>query len=110
MHVPEGATPKDGPSAGITLATALASAYTGRAISPDLAMTGEMTLSGRILAIGGLKEKLIAADRVGLKQVVIPEDNVRDLDEVPESVKEQLKIIPAAEAWQVFDIALGSAQ
>lgn len=110
IHVPAGAIPKDGPSAGITLACALASAFTGRTISPNLAMTGEMTLSGRVLPIGGLKEKLIAADRAGVKQVIIPEDNIRDLDEVPQTVQDKLEIFSAADAWDVFKIALDITQ
>lgn len=106
VHVPEGATPKDGPSAGITLVVAIASAITKRKVEPSLAMTGEVTLRGRVLPIGGLKEKLIAADRAGIKTVIIPEDNRRDLDDVPESVLSKLTIHFAQDAQEVLDLAL----
>jgi ATP-dependent Lon protease len=92
VHMPEGATPKDGPSAGIALTTALVSVMTGIPIRADIAMTGEVTLGGRVLPIGGLKEKLLAAHRGGIKLVLIPEDNVRDLREIPDNVKEGLEI------------------
>lgn len=107
VHVPEGATPKDGPSAGITLVTAIMSAVTKRKVEPSLAMTGEVTLRGRVLAIGGLKEKLIAADRAQIKTVIIPEENRRDIDEVPESVRSKLKIHYVSDAEEVLDLVLG---
>lgn len=106
IHVPAGATPKDGPSAGITLATALASALTGRAVRHDLAMTGEITLRGRILPIGGLKEKTVAANRAGISTVLIPQDNVRDLVEIADSVKKRLTIIPVEHMDEVLKHAL----
>lgn len=106
VHVPEGATPKDGPSAGITLVTAILSAITKRKVEPSLAMTGEVTLRGRVLAIGGLKEKLIAADRAQIKTVIIPEDNRKDLDDVPESVRAKLLMHFVEDAQQVLDLAL----
>ena len=106
IHVPEGAIPKDGPSAGITMATALASAFTGRPVNRDLAMTGEITLRGRVLAIGGLKEKLLAAKRGGLTRVLIPEDNRKDLAEVPDAILKSLEITPVSHMDQVLEMAL----
>ncbi|MGN1091075.1 MAG: endopeptidase La [Alphaproteobacteria bacterium] len=106
VHVPEGATPKDGPSAGITMCTALVSALTGVAIHNDLAMTGEITLRGRVLPIGGLKEKLLAALRGGIKTVLIPTENQKDLAEIPENVKKGLQIIPVNSAKEVLEHAL----
>lgn len=106
IHVPAGAVPKDGPSAGITLATALASAITGRPVRNDLGMTGEITLRGRILPIGGLKEKAVAAKRAGLKEILIPIENERDIDEIPESVRKTLKITPVRHMDEVLKAAL----
>jgi ATP-dependent Lon protease len=106
LHVPEGATPKDGPSAGIAMATAIVSLMTGIPIRHDVAMTGEVTLRGRVLPIGGLKEKLLAALRSGIKTVLIPEENVRDLKEIPEIVTKGLEIIPVARMDQVLKAAL----
>lgn len=106
VHVPEGATPKDGPSAGIGMCTALISAITKIPVRADVAMTGEITLRGEVLPIGGLKEKLLAAKRGGIKRVIIPEDNARDLKEVPEEILEGLKITPVKWIDQVIDIAL----
>jgi ATP-dependent Lon protease len=106
VHVPEGATPKDGPSAGIAMATAITSIMTGIPIRRDVAMTGEVTLRGRVLPIGGLKEKLLAALRGGLKKVLIPEDNVKDLPEIPDSVKNGLEIVPVARMEDVLKHAL----
>ena len=94
LHVPAGAVPKDGPSAGITMTTALASLLTGRPVKPGVGMTGEVTLQGRVLPIGGLKQKALAAHRAGLTDVVIPFDNEADLDDVPESVREQMHVPP----------------
>jgi len=106
IHIPEGATPKDGPSAGITMATAIASALTGRAVDRALAMTGEITLRGRVLAIGGLKEKLLAAKRAGITRVLIPEENRKDLTEIPTTVQRGLTIIPVSHMDQVLAAAL----
>ncbi len=107
IHVPEGATPKDGPSAGITMATAIASALTGYPVRRDVAMTGEVTLRGRVLPIGGLKEKSVAAYRAGIKTVIIPARNIPDLDEVPAVVKENIKFIPVSDMDEVLKTALG---
>ena len=109
IHVPAGATPKDGPSAGITLATALASALTGRAVRHDIAMTGEITLRGRIMPIGGLKEKAVAANRAGIDTILIPKENMRDLVEIPESVKKRVKIVPVEHMDEVISKALLAA-
>ena len=106
VHVPEGATPKDGPSAGIAMATAIVSVMTGVPVRRDVAMTGEVTLRGRVLPIGGLKEKLLAALRGGIRTVLIPEDNAKDLAEIPDSVKNGLEIIPVARMDQVLANAL----
>ena len=106
VHVPEGATPKDGPSAGIGMCTALVSALTRIPVRADVAMTGEITLRGRVLAIGGLKEKLLAAHRGGIKTVIIPDENVRDLKEIPDNIKESLEIRPVKWIDEVLDIAL----
>ncbi|MDR3496451.1 MAG: endopeptidase La [Ancalomicrobiaceae bacterium] len=106
VHVPEGATPKDGPSAGIAMATAIVSVMTGIPVSRDVAMTGEVTLRGRVLPIGGLKEKLLAALRGGLKRVLIPEENAKDLAEIPQNVKSGLEIIPVSRMEEVLKHAL----
>ena len=106
IHVPEGATPKDGPSAGIGMATAVASVLSNIPVRCDVAMTGEITLSGEVLKIGGLKEKLLAAHRGGIKTVLIPEGNVRDLKEIPENIKEDLEIKPVKWIDDVLDIVL----
>ncbi|WP_129727731.1 MULTISPECIES: endopeptidase La [Bacillaceae] len=106
IHVPEGAVPKDGPSAGITMATALISALTGRPVSREVGMTGEITLRGRVLPIGGLKEKSLSAHRAGLKKVIIPADNEKDLDDIPESVKENLTFVPVSHLDEVLKHAL----
>ena len=108
IHVPEGATPKDGPSAGITMALAVASSLSGIPVKSDVAMTGEITLRGQVLEIGGLKEKLLAALRGGIKEVIIPKDNEKDLVEIPENVKKGLKIHPVKFVDEVFAIALKS--
>ncbi len=106
IHVPEGAIPKDGPSAGITMATALASALTGLHVDQDLAMTGEITLRGRVLAIGGLKEKLLAAKRAGIHRVLIPRENEKNLEEVPVTIRRALEIIPVEHMDQVLEKAI----
>ena len=109
VHVPEGATPKDGPSAGIAITTSIVSILTGIPVSSSVAMTGEVTLRGRVLPIGGLKEKLLAALRGGLKTVLIPSDNEKDLAEIPENVKKGLKIIPVSTVDEVLKLALTKA-
>ena len=106
IHVPEGAIPKDGPSAGVTMVTALVSALSNRKVRHDVGMTGEITLRGRVLPIGGLREKSIAASRSGLKTIIIPSENVRDLDEIPTSVKSNLEIISVKTIDEVLEIAL----
>ena len=106
IHLPEGATPKDGPSAGIGIATAMVSVLTGIPVRADVAMTGEITLRGEVLAIGGLKEKLLAAHRGGIKTVMIPEENVKDLVEIPDNDKNRLEIIPVKWIDKVLEIAL----
>jgi ATP-dependent Lon protease len=108
IHVPEGATPKDGPSAGVGMATALVSSMTGIPVRADVAMTGEITLRGKVLAIGGLKEKLLAAHRGGIRTVIIPKENEKDLREIPENIQENLEIIPVEWIDEVLDVALES--
>ncbi|WP_342752887.1 endopeptidase La [Shouchella clausii] len=106
IHVPEGATPKDGPSAGITMATALISALTGRKVDREVGMTGEITLRGRVLPIGGLKEKAMSAHRAGIRTIIIPKDNERDVDDIPESVRKELKIVSVSHLDEVLKVAL----
>ncbi len=106
LHFPEGATPKDGPSAGITIATALMSAFSGRKVAHDVAMTGEVTLRGKVLAIGGLKEKSLAAFRAGCKRLIIPRENEKDLADIPDEVKQKVKIILVDNVDQVFSKVL----
>lgn len=106
IHVPEGATPKDGPSAGIAMCTALASVFTGIPVRADVAMTGEITLRGQVLAIGGLKEKLLAAHRGGIKTVIIPAENKKDLKEIPDNIKQDLEICPVKWIDEVLELAL----
>ena len=106
IHVPEGATPKDGPSAGIAMVTSIVSTITNVPIRKDLAMTGEVTLTGQVLAIGGLKEKLLAAHRAGIKEVLLPKDNEKDLKEVPDKVKEDIKLTIVSNVDEVLKIAL----
>jgi ATP-dependent Lon protease len=106
IHLPEGAIPKDGPSAGITMATAVVSALTGRKIRGDVAMTGEITLRGRVLAIGGLKEKVLAAHRMGIKTIILPKENERDIDEIPANVRRSLEFITVSHMDEVLEHAL----
>ncbi len=107
IHVPSGATPKDGPSAGVTLFTALTSLITGKAVDPKLAMTGEITLSGAVLPVGGIKEKVLAAHRAGIKKVILPKENERDLDDVPEDARNELKFVTVETVEEVLKEALG---
>jgi ATP-dependent Lon protease len=106
VHVPEGATPKDGPSAGVGMCTALVSALTGVPVKSDVAMTGEITLRGEVLPIGGLKEKLLAAHRGGIGTVLIPQENEKDLAEIPKNIKDKLNILPVKWIDQVLEVAL----
>ena len=105
IHVPEGAIPKDGPSAGITMAAAMASQFTGRKIRNDIAMTGEITLRGNVLAVGGVKEKLLAAYRDGIKEIVLPADNIKDVEELPEKIRAKMEFHPVDNMEQVLKIA-----
>ena len=106
IHVPAGAIPKDGPSAGIAIATALVSEMSGRPVRRDVAMTGEITLRGRVLPIGGLKEKVLGAHRAGIKHIVIPQENDADLEDVPEEVRKQLIFHPVSTLSEVLKIAI----
>ena len=106
VHIPAGAIPKDGPSAGITIATALISALTGRKVRKDVAMTGEITLRGKVLPIGGLREKTLAAHRGGIKTFLLPKRNAKDLSELPEVVKSDIELIQVASLDEVLDVAL----
>ena len=106
VHFPEGAVPKDGPSAGVTVCTAMVSALTGVSVRRDVAMTGEISLRGRVLRIGGLKEKTMAALRHGVRTVIIPQDNERDLEEIDQTVRRQLNFVSAATVDTVLDVAL----
>src|SRR5262249_6874085 len=106
VHVPEGATPKDGPSAGVAMATSIISVLTGIPVRRDVAMTGEVTLRGRVLPIGGLREKLLAALRAGTKTVLIPDENEKDLAEIPDNVKSGMTIVPVKTVGEVLKVAL----
>jgi ATP-dependent Lon protease len=108
IHVPEGAVPKDGPSAGVAITTALVSALTGVPVKREVGMTGEVTLRGRVLEIGGLKEKSIAGHRAGLKTIVVPKENKKDLDEMPSEVKKDIKFVFAEDVSDVLKVALSS--
>jgi len=106
VHVPAGAVPKDGPSAGVTMTTALASLLSGRPVRADVAMTGEVSLTGRVLPIGGVKQKLLAAHRAGITTVLLPKRNEPDLDDVPESVRDELTVHLVSDVREVLEIAL----
>src|SRR5207244_3117091 len=110
VHVPAGAIPKDGPSAGITIATALASLLSGRPVRHTVGMTGEVTLRGRVLPIGGLKQKVLAAHAAGLRDVILPERNRADIDDVPDDVREQLRFHPVMTIGEVLEHALEPAR
>jgi ATP-dependent Lon protease len=106
LHVPAGAIPKDGPSAGVTMASALASLFTGRRVRPDTAMTGEITLSGLVFPVGGIKEKVLAAHRAGIRRIILPERNQADTEDIPEDVRKELEIVTAMRISDVIDAAL----
>jgi ATP-dependent Lon protease len=106
IHLPEGAIPKDGPSAGITMVTAMVSALTKRPVKAGVAMTGEITLSGRVLPVGGIKEKMLAAHRYGVKTILLPQRNMQDLEEIPENVRAEMKFIPVKHMDEVLKLAL----
>jgi ATP-dependent Lon protease len=106
VHVPTGAVPKDGPSAGVTLAAAIVSVLSGRPVRHDFAMTGEITLSGRVLPIGGVKEKLLGAVRAGITEIALPKENLADLDDLPEEVRSRLEVHPVDELGQLLALAL----
>jgi ATP-dependent Lon protease len=106
LHVPAGAIPKDGPSAGTAMSTAIVSAMSGRAVKKDVAMTGEITLRGRVLPIGGLKEKVLGAHRAGIKHIVLPKDNEADIEDIPDEVRQVLQFHPVETLDQVFEVAL----
>ncbi len=109
LHIPAGATPKDGPSAGVTMATALVSLLSGRPVRKDLAMTGEITLRGQVLPVGGIKEKVLAASRTGLTTVILPAQNKKDLDDIPEAVRQKMTFVFAERVDQVVEAALTPA-
>ena len=110
IHVPAGAIPKDGPSAGVTMTTAIVSALTGRAVRKEVAMTGEITLRGRVLPIGGVKEKLLAAHRAGIKIFMLPRKNRKDLDEVPQEIRDQIEVVLVDHVEEVLALALTAAR
>ena len=107
IHVPEGAVNKDGPSAGVTITTTLISLFTNKQVNSDIAMTGEITLRGRVLPIGGLKEKIIGAHRANIKKVFIPKENERDLDEIPENIKSDIKFIVVKNYLDIYKELFG---
>ena len=106
IHVPEGATPKDGPSAGITMATAICSAFTEKMVNKRIAMTGEITLRGKVLPIGGLKDKALAGFRLGIRDIIIPIANVKDLEEIPSDIRSEINFIPVSDVSEVFEHAI----
>jgi ATP-dependent Lon protease len=106
LHVPEGAVPKDGPSAGVSLAAALISAFTNRPIHRDVSMTGEITLRGRVLPVGGVREKALAARRAGIKTFVLPQKNERDLEEIPKKLRQDVEFVLVKRMWEVLDVVL----
>jgi len=106
LHVPAGAIPKDGPSAGVTITSALASLFTGRRVRPDTSMTGEITLSGLVFPVGGIKEKVLSAHRAGIRRIILPARNEGDLEDIPEDVRRELEIIPVSRISEALDAAL----
>ena len=109
IHIPEGATPKDGPSAGISMATAVISALTKRAVRKEFAMTGELTLRGKVLPVGGIREKVLAAHRTGCTKIILPAENMKDTEEIPADIRKELKFYPVQNLQQVLDLALVEA-
>ena len=109
IHIPEGSIPKDGPSAGVTICTALVSAFTGREVLREVGMTGEITLRGRVLPVGGVREKVLAAHRAGIKTVILPKKNLKDLIDVPKRARSELNILPVEHIDQVLEHALAAA-
>jgi ATP-dependent Lon protease len=109
VHIPAGAIPKDGPSAGVAIATAIVSLATGIAVRPDVAMTGEITLRGRVLAVGGVREKALAALREGIRTVILPERNLPDLEEIPQELKRHIRFVPVRHMDEVLEAALASS-
>jgi len=110
VHFPAGAIPKDGPSAGVTIAVSLISLLSGRRVRSDLAMTGEITLRGRVLPVGGIKEKVLAAHRAGIKRIVLPKRNLKDLEDIPEQIRKELTFIPVETLGEVIEAAFDGAQ
>ena len=110
VHVPEGAVPKDGPSAGVTIFTSVTSALTGKPVRKDVAMTGEITLRGKVLPVGGIKEKVLAAHRAGIRTILLPEENAADVDDVPQTVRKQINFVPLARAKETLKYALEENQ
>jgi ATP-dependent Lon protease len=108
IHVPAGSIPKDGPSAGVTMATAMASLYTGKKVRSDTSMTGEITLSGLVFPVGGIKEKVLAAHRAGIRRIILPDRNEADTDDIPEDVRKELEIVPATRISDVLSAALST--
>ncbi|MCR4712316.1 MAG: endopeptidase La, partial [Clostridia bacterium] len=106
LHIPEGAVPKDGPSAGVTMFTSVVSALSGVPVRKDVAMTGEITLRGKVLPVGGIREKVLAAHRAGIRKILLPKENLPDLDEIPESVRKQLTFVALEQADQALEEAL----
>ena len=106
IHIPEGATPKDGPSAGISMATAVISAITDKAVRKEFAMTGELTLRGKVLPVGGIREKVLAAHRAGCSKIILPRENEKDIEEIPMDIRKELEFYPVTTLQQVLDLAL----
>ena len=106
IHIPEGATPKDGPSAGISMATAVISAITGKAVHKEFAMTGELTLRGKVLPVGGIREKVLAAHRAGCSKIILPRENEKDIEEIPMDIRKELEFYPVTTLQQVLELAL----